>query len=78
MPTVEKAKVGGVRPDGSKILLPETETVIRHARTGKEYSCEEEALADVESPDTDTCEEDISRSTTLRVLQGVDSEGVTL
>jgi len=78
MPIVEKAKVGGVRADGSKILLPETEVRITHARTGKEYECEEDAVADVSNPDTDTCEEDICRSTTLRVLQGVDSEGSTL
>lgn len=75
MPNTEKSRAAGVRPDESKVILPETETCIRHARRGTEYACEEDASADVESPDTDTTEEDICRDTTLRVLKGVDSAG---
>lgn len=77
MATIEKARVGGTRPDGSKIILPEVEQRVHHKRTGHEYAGEDDALADVQNPDTDTCEEDICRSTTLRVLQGLGSEGST-
>jgi len=77
MTMIEKARVAGTRPDGSKILLPETETRIRHKRTGHEYANDDDALADVYNPDTDTTDNDICRDTTLRVLQGVDSEGST-
>jgi len=50
MAIVEKARVAGTRPDGSKILLPETETRIRHKRTGHEYANDDDALADVYNP----------------------------
>lgn len=75
MSTVEKSKVGGTRPDGSKIILPEVELTVRNARTGVEYASEEEARADIDSPDTDTTEADVARDATLRILKGVDSEG---
>lgn len=75
MPIVEPARISEVRPDGSRVILPESEVRISHARTGVEYSCEEDALADVQNPETDTCEEDICRSTTIRVLQGLSFEG---
>jgi hypothetical protein len=75
MANIEKSRVAGTRPDGSKIILPETETRIRHARTGVEYISEEQARADIESLETDTTEDDICRDTTLRVLKGVDSTG---
>jgi len=77
MAKIEHARIGGTRPDGSKILLPETETRIRHKRTGHEYAGDDDALADVQNPDTDTTEDDICRDTTLRVLQGIGSEGGT-
>lgn len=77
MPIHEPARISAVRPDGSRVILPETETRIVHARTGVEYTCEDDALADVQNPETDTCEEDICRSTTLRVLQGVGADGST-
>jgi hypothetical protein len=75
MAKIESSRVAGTRPDGSRIILPETETRVRNKRTGWEYSSEEEARADVENPGTDTTEDDIAQDTTLRVLKGVDSEG---
>ncbi len=77
MPSIEPSRVAGHRPDGSKILLPETETCIRNRKSGFEYSCDEDAIHDVNNPNTDTTEEDIERSTTLRILQGEGSAGAS-
>jgi len=75
MPSIEPSRVAGTRPDGSKILLPETETRLRNKHTGLEYESMDQALADVGDPNTDTTEDDIAQDTTLRVLQGEGSEG---
>jgi len=75
MPIVEPAKVGGTRDDGSTILLPEVETVIKNAHTEAEYDDDDAAQADVDDPNTETTANDIVRSVTLRVLKGVGAEG---
>ncbi len=77
MSIVEPAKVGGTRDDGSTILLPEVETVIKNVRTEAEYGDDNAAQADVDDPDTDTTADDIQRHVTLRVLKGVGGEGAS-
>jgi len=75
MPTIEKSKVKEIRPDGSRVILPEVETRVRNRRHDFEYESEEHAVEDINNPETDTTEDDIARDTTLRVLMGVDSTG---
>jgi len=74
MPIVE-SKIAGIREDGSKIILPEAEVVIKNAKTDTEYDDDNAADADVNDPNTDTTADDIVRSVTLRVLKGVGAEG---
>jgi hypothetical protein len=76
MAIIEKAKLGDVREDGSQILLPETETVIKNARTEVEYDDDDHAANDVADPNTDTTDDDIQRIVTIRVLKGVESQGI--
>ena len=75
MAIIEKAQLGDTREDGSRILLPETETVIKNIRTEAEYDDDDHAAADVADPNTDTTDNDIQRIVTIRVLKGVESEG---
>lgn len=56
-------------------LTTEETTVIKNTRTETIYANEAEANADVADPNTDTTEADVSRSVTLNVLKGVQSEG---
>jgi len=76
MAIIEKAKLGDVREDGSQILLPEVETVIKNARTEVEYDDDDHAASDVADPNTDTTDDDIQRIVTIRVLKGVESQGI--
>ena len=76
MPIVE-SKIAGIREDGSKIILPEVEVVIKNAKTDTEYDDDIAAESDVNDPNTDTTADDIVRSVTLRVLKGVGAEGST-
>jgi hypothetical protein len=75
MAIIEKAKIGGTRDDGSQILLPEVETVIKNAKTEVEYDDDDHAAADVADPNTDTTDADIQRTVTIRVLKGIGAEG---
>ena len=45
----------------------DTTVVLKNLKTGKEYDSDAEGDADVDSPDTDTKREDISRSVKLTV-----------
>jgi hypothetical protein len=74
---VEKAKFGETREDGSKIVLPETETIIKNVVTDEEYADLAAADADVSDIGTATVQADISQSVTLRVLKGVGADGGT-
>lgn len=56
-------------------LTTEETTVIKNTRTETIYANDAEASADVADPNTDTTEADVSRSVTLNVLKGVQSEG---
>ncbi len=51
------------------ILAPdvETTTTVKHAKTGKVYANETEAIDDVNNPATDTTEQDIARDVSVSV-----------
>ena len=55
----------------------ETETTIKHAKTGKVYATEEEANQDVQDPATDTTEEDIQKDVAIKVNKMPDIFGGT-
>ena len=50
-----------------KVYKPRVEVTIKHLKTGREYLSDEEAKADVDSPVTDTTQEDISRNVNVNV-----------
>ena len=50
-----------------KVYKPRVEGTIKHLKTGREYLSDEEAKADVDSPVTDTTQEDISRNVNVIV-----------
>ena len=50
-----------------KVYRPRVEVTIKHLKTGREYLLDEEAKADVDSPVTDTTQEDISRNVNVIV-----------
>ena len=50
-----------------KVYKPRVEVTINHLKTGREYLSDEEAKADVDSPVTDTTQEDISRNVNVIV-----------
>jgi len=74
---IEKSTFGDTRTDGSRVVLPETETIIKNVVTDEEYSDIAAARADVADSNTNTTQDDISQSVTLRVLKGVGAEGGT-
>ena len=50
-----------------KVYKPKVEVTIKHLKTGREYLSDKEAEEDVNSPVTDTKQEDISRSVNVVV-----------
>ena len=50
-----------------KVYKPRVEVTIKHVKTGREYLSDKEAEEDVNSPVTDTKQEDISRSVNVGV-----------
>ena len=50
-----------------KVYKPRVEVTIKHLKTGREYLSDKEAEEDVNSPVTDTKQEDISRSVNVVV-----------
>ena len=50
-----------------KVYKPRVEVSIKPVKTGREYLSDEEAKADVDSPVTDTTQEDISRNVNVIV-----------
>ena len=50
-----------------KVYKPRVEVTIKHLRTGREYMSDAEAQEDVDSPVTDTTQEDISRSVHVKI-----------
>ena len=53
-----------------KVYRPRVEVTIKHLKTGKEYLSDKEAEEDVNSPVTDTTQDDISRSVNIVVGPG--------
>ena len=50
-----------------KVYKPRVEVTIKHLKTGREYLSDAEAKEDVDSPVTDTTQEDISRNVNVIV-----------
>ena len=53
-----------------KVYRPRVEVTIKHLKTGREYLSDAEAKEDVDSPVTDTTQDDISRSVNIVVGPG--------
>ena len=53
-----------------KVYKPRVEVTIKHLKTGREYMSDKEAEEDVNSPVTDTTQDDISRSVNIVVGPG--------
>ena len=53
-----------------KVYKPRVEVTIKHLKTGREYLSDKEAEEDVNSPITDTTQDDISRSVNIVVGPG--------
>ena len=60
----EKQTIDGVEVT---VYKPRVEVTIKHMTTGQEYGSDEEAKQDVDDPNTDTKQEDISRSVHIKV-----------
>ena len=50
-----------------KVYKPSVEVTIKHLKTGREYLSDAEAEDDVDSPVTDTKQDDISRSVNVKI-----------
>ena len=50
-----------------KVYKPRVEVTLKHLRKGQEYMSDAEAQEDVDSPVTDTTQEDISRSVHVKI-----------
>ena len=53
-----------------KVYKPRVEVTIKHLKTGREYLSDKEAEDDVNSPVTDTTQDDISRNVNIVVGPG--------
>jgi hypothetical protein len=53
-----------------KVYRPRVEVTIKHLKTGREYLSDKEAEDDVNSPVTDTTQDDISRNVNIVVGPG--------
>ena len=53
-----------------KVYRPRVEVTIKHLITGREYLSDAEAKEDVDSPGTDTTQDDISRNVNIVVGPG--------
>ena len=53
-----------------KVYKPRVEVTIKHLKTGREYLSDKQAEEDVNSPVTDTTQDDISRSVNIVVGPG--------
>jgi len=60
----EKQTIDGVEVT---VYKPRVEVTVKHMTTGQEYGSDEEARQDIDDPNTDTKEEDISRSVHIKV-----------
>jgi len=60
----EKQVIDGVEVT---VYKPRVEITVKHMITGQEYESDEEARQDIDNPNTDTKEKDISRSVHIKV-----------
>ena len=60
----EKQTIDGVEVT---VYKPRVEVTVKHMKTNQEYGSDEEAKQDVDNPNTDTKQEDISRSVHIKV-----------
>ena len=70
MPFVKKKskKIYEKQIDGKvKVYKPRVEVTIKHLKTGREYLSDAEAQEDVDSPVTDTTQDDISRNVHVKI-----------
>ena len=65
----EEGSVTYVTVDGKKVPVVECETeiVLRNKKTNHEYNSDKEAEDDIANPDTDTVQEDVTRSVKIKV-----------
>ena len=66
----QEEEIKYITVDGKQVLKykPRVEITIKHLESGKEYASEEEAQADVDSPDTNTTQKHISKSVHVKVI----------
>ena len=57
--------------NGKKVPVVEceTEVVLRNKKTGHEYNSDKEAEDDIANPETDTVQEDVTRSVKIKVAK---------
>ena len=69
MAFIEEGTVEYVTIDGKKVPVVkcETEIVLRNKKTNQEYNSDKEAEDDIANPDTDTVQEDVTRSVKIKV-----------
>jgi len=60
----EKQVIDGVEVT---VYKPRVEITVKHMITGQEYGSDDEARQDIDNPNTDTKEKDISRSVYIKV-----------
>jgi len=60
----EKQVIDGVEVT---VYKPRVEITVKHMITGQEYGSDDEARQDIDDPNTDTKQEDISRSVHIKV-----------
>ena len=67
----EEGTIEYVTINGKKVpkIKCETEVVVRNKRTNQEYSSDIEAKADIDNPNTDTTEADVTRSVKIKVAK---------
>ena len=65
----EEGSVTYVTVDGKKVPVVECETeiVLRNKKTNHGYNSDKEAEDDIANPDTDTVQEDVTRSVKIKV-----------
>ena len=69
MPFIEEGDVAYTFINGKKVPVVkcETEVVVRNKITNQEYSSDEEAIQDINNPNTPTKQEDVTRSVKIKV-----------
>ena len=71
MSFIEEGTVEYVEIDGKKVPVVkcEAEIVLRNKKTNYEYGSDKEAEDDIANPETDTVQEDVTRSVKIKVAK---------